>query len=359
MLKNNFNKFFPLPNFLSMPSFGLDISYETLKFIQLTNDKDGIKIQRYGERKILPGTIEAGKIKNLEHMKELLLSLKEEGLNFARISLPEELTYLFKLRLEKEGLEEIRDSIEFSLEENIPVPAQEVTFSYDILSEDEKSLEVQVVAIAKSVIEEYLSLFESCNILVKSFEIEAQAISRAVIKRGDPETYMIFDFGRDRSSIFIVSNGMVVFTSSIDIGGSLLTHMIKRDFNINFLEAEEMKVKYGLNSKLLNKELFNILLSGISILRTEISKHFLYWHTHKDENGKDNPPIKKIILCGGGSDLLGFSDYFSASMKHPTEVANVWKNIFDINGHIPEISFKESLSYAGAIGLALGDFEEN
>jgi hypothetical protein len=27
-----------------------------------------------------------------------------------------------------------------------------------------------------------------------------------------------------------------------------------------------------------------------------MAKHFLYWHTHKDEEGRDRPAIKKIIL---------------------------------------------------------------
>jgi len=88
-------------------------------------------------------------------------------------------------------------------------------------------------------------------------------------------------------------------------------------------------------------------------------KHFLYWHTHKDEEGKNNPPIKKIILCGGDSNLIGLSDYFSVSMKSRVEMANVWINIVNTENYVPDINFKQALSFAAALGLALRDFDSN
>ena len=68
MFSNSFNKFFlrlfPLPKILSEPFFGLDISDESLKFVELIATKGGIKLGRYGEKSIPPGVIESGKIKD-------------------------------------------------------------------------------------------------------------------------------------------------------------------------------------------------------------------------------------------------------------------------------------------------------
>ncbi len=354
-----FNRFFPVPSFLAAPSFGLDISDESLKFIELVNTKNGIRVGRHGERNIPPGIIESGKIKNSKRIEEILMSLKAEvGLKSVRVSLPEEQVYLFKLRLEKSGLVSIRESIELSLEEHIPIQASEAIFDYELLNQDAQNLELQVAAIPQNVIESYLSIFKHAQIGVQSFELEAQAIARAVIKNGDLETYMIVDFGEKRTGIFIISRGVVMFTSTLDLGGVMLNGMIAKNFKISFAEAEKMKRKYGLERNTPNKELFSVLLNSVSILRDEIVKHFLYWHTHKDEEGKNNPSIKKIILCGGDSNLIGLSDYFSVSMKSPVEMANVWVNIADIENYIPDINFKRALSFAAALGLALRDFDQ-
>ncbi|MDP2789211.1 MAG: pilus assembly protein PilM [bacterium] len=361
MFTNSFNRFFPAPSFLVTPSFGLDISDESLKFIKLASNKTGIYVAQHGERKIPPGVIEAGKIKDPQKMEEILSLLrKEEGVKSVRVSLPEDQTYLFRLHLEKSGIKSIRESIELSLEEYIPVPAEEAVFDYRLLNEDKQSLQLQIAAISKNVIENYLTVFKNASILVHSVEIEAQAIARAVIKKGDLDTHMIVDFGEKRTGIFIISHGIAMFTSTLDFGGITLNNVIKKNLNVSYEEADGIKKKFGLqrnNPK--NKEIFSIILNNVSILRDEVAKHFLYWHTHNDEEGKKNPPIQKIILCGGDSNLIGLADYLSVSLKTKVEKANVWINIKDTDKYIPEISFKRALSLAAALGLALGDFEHD
>lgn len=357
MSRKSFDTFFPVPKMLAAPSFGLDISDESLKFVSLVATKEGICLGKYGERKIPTGTIESGKIKNLKKMEEILSTLKkEEKINSVRVSLPEEQAYLFEIKLDKSGLDKIRDAIEFSLEEYIPIPAQDSIFDYEIIKEDEKNIYAEVLAMPRNVIEDYLVVFKNADIEVKSFELEAQAISRSVIKKGDPETYMIVDFGQKRTGIFIVSKGIVLFTSTLDVGGTLLTGMIQKNFKISFEEAETMKIKYGLERNAENKEIFSLLLNSVSILRDEIVKHFIYWHTHEEGN-QNRPPIKKIILCGGDSNLIGFSDYLLMSTKNQVEMANIWINMAKTESYIPEIKFEKSLSYAAAVGLALANFD--
>jgi len=227
------------------PSFGLDISDQSLKFVELNVAKDGIRMGRFGERKIPAGIIESGKIKNPKRLKEeVLLPLRrEEGIRFVRVSLPEEQVYLFHLRLEKEGLQNLREGIELALEEHVPIPAAEAIFDYELLNQDARSIEVEVAAIPQGVIQNYLSVFRESFISVQSFELEAQAISRAVIKKGDLDTYMIVDFGQTRTGIFIITRGLAVFTTTFDMGGASLASMIQKSFGISLEEAEKMKVE--------------------------------------------------------------------------------------------------------------------
>jgi type IV pilus assembly protein PilM len=358
MSKGLFNKFFPTPSFLTMPSFGLDISDESLKFIEFKNTGKGIQVGRFGERKIPKGIIESGIIKDPKRLEDILVLLrKEEGIKSVRVSLPEEQVYLFPLKLDKAGLTHIREGIELALEEHIPIPAQDAIFDYELVSEDTKCFHLEVAAITKIVIEEYLNVFAKSLINVQAFELEAQAISRAVVRKGDMETYMIVDFGEKRTGIFIVSRGIVMFTSTLEVGGEMLNDMIRKTFKVTLEEAEQMKKTYGLQRNVANKEIFAVLLNSVSVLRDELVKHFLYWHTHKDEEGRVNPTIKNIILCGGDSNLIGLADYFSVSLKTKVEMADVWTNILDIQKEVPGISFRQALSFAAAVGLALGDFE--
>jgi type IV pilus assembly protein PilM len=360
MFGNSYNRFFPTPKFLSEPYFGLDISDESLKFIELKQTKNGIRVSKYGERKIPEGVIVSGVIKDTKKMEEILIALRdEEGLRSVRVSLPEEQVYIFNLKLEKLGLESVREAIELSIEEYIPIPAQDAIFDYEILEQNDHELKMHVSAIPKDVIDRYLSIFKNSKISAGSFELEAQAISRAVIKKGDLETYMVVDFGEKRTGIFIISGGLVVFTSTLGSGGTMLTEMIQKNFKLSFEEAEKKKKECGLNRNSDNIEVFSVILNGVSIIRDEILKHFLYWQTHKDEEGNDRPKIKKMILCGGDSNLIGLSEYFSVSIKVNVEIGNIWTNVMDTNKYVPGISIDESLTFATAMGLALGNFEND
>ncbi len=357
MFRKMNNKFFPMPHFLSRPSFGLDISDESIKFIEFLDSRNGVKIGRFGEVSMPAGVIDSGKIAEPKSLKNTLISfVRDNKIKSARVSLPEEQIYLFKLKVPREGAKNMREMIELSLEEYVPIPTAEVVFDYELLQEDEQNFEVEVAAVPKSVIESYLYILKDCNLFVPSFELEAQALARAVVKHGDTDAHMVVDFGNRRTGISIVNKGMVVFTSTLDIGGVTLTKLLEKNFKISFAEAEKMKLKYGLMRNTDNQEVFSTLLNGVSILKDEISKHFIYWHTHKDEDGKDRPQIKKIILCGRGANLAGFADYVSVSMRQKVELADVWTNVVFPKKYVPDMPFNESLGYATAVGLALGDF---
>src|SRR3989344_2396329 len=259
---NFYKKFFPTPYFLSAPSFGVDISDESIKFAELVMKKGKVQIGRNGERKIPTGVVELGKIKDGKKLEETLISLRKEfGIKSVRVSLLEEQIYLYRLKLQKKGLESVRESIELTLEEHIPIPAQDAIFDYDLAYEDDDNMEIQVAAIPKNIIENYLSVFQNASISVESFELEAQAIARAVIKKGDLGTYMIVDFGERRTGIFIISRGIVMFTSTVDVGGVMLNEVIEKNFKVSREEAEKIKKQFGLQRNMEeNKEIFSLLL---------------------------------------------------------------------------------------------------
>jgi type IV pilus assembly protein PilM len=341
-----------------MNSCALDISDKSIKYGELLPTSMGLRLGRYGQEAIPPGVIVSGKIENEKELIRILKALSaREHLHFVRVSLPEEQMYLFTLSLPKESMQNLRETILLQLEEHIPLPANETVFDYDVVSDSGDSIFVEVLAISTPIIESYISIFKNAGLVPLSFELEAQAIARAVIAKGDPSSAMIVDFGEARTGVSIASNGRVFFTTTLDIGGINLTNTIAKNFSISFEEAEKMKRKYGLNTTLNTNDIFPIILSGISVLRDELDKQYVYWKTH-DVDGKKNEAIQKIILCGGDTNLAGLANYLETSMGIKVENANSWVNITDMKMYVPEMSFEESFGYATVLGLCLGDFAD-
>ncbi len=357
MKSSAFFSIFPPTKYVSMSSVGIDISDQSLRYVELLPCRGGLKLGRFGEKKVPPGVMLSGKISDTKKMIEILSELKKEvKINFVRVSLPEEQIYLYKTKIPILKNDEIKNALELQLEEHIPISPHDAVFDYDLVKSTEDSYEIEVAAINETTVETYTEIFHKAGLMPLSFELEASAIARAIVLNGTKGTILFVDFGETRTGISVVTDGIVQYTSTVDIGGSMLTSMIQKEMNLSYEQAEAMKKKNGLIRGTDGVELSTVLLGAISILRDEINKNFVYWHTHKDEDGNDRPKIEKIILCGGDSNLKGLVDYLETSMRLPIVLGDVWVNINKSKEFVPEIFFGDSLSYVTALGLALGDF---
>lgn len=353
-MRRLYNYHFPTPSFLSMNSFAIDVSDQSIKYGEIVPTSSGLCIGRFGKEIIPSGIVVSGIIQKGDELVKILKKLKDkEKMHFIRVALPEEQMYLFTLSLPKANDKELRDMILLQIEEYIPLKATEVVFDYEVINSTDQDLTIEVVSMAANTMDEYLSIFERAGLVPLSFELEAQAIARAVIPMNDTNPTMVVDFGDSRTGISISDKGRVVLTTTIAFGGLDLTKMIAKNFSLSFEEAQRMKHEYGLSKVAEVQNIFPAILNGISVLRDELSKQCTYWDTHNNEHkGK----INKIILCGGDSNLAGLSDYLELSMKIKVENANVWVNMLNTKEDIPDMSFEESLSYTTVLGLALGGY---
>ncbi|MDO8572738.1 MAG: pilus assembly protein PilM [bacterium] len=357
MKKSLFYKFFPPPVFLRMPSVGFDISDQAIRFVEIIETRKGFVIGKYGFRNIAPGVIIGGEIKNTEELKKVLSSIHQEhNIDFANVSLPEQQSYLLTINVLTMKQSEIRGSLELQLEEYVPISMGDATFDYDIVNsshKDKEHMELSLAAVPRTVAESYTSIFEHTGIMPIAFEVEAQAVARSIIPRGDKGTYMIVDFGKTQTGISIVSEETVVFTSTLNIGGSSLTKAIEKQFGVSTEEAENIKKEKGFLKNEETQEMFLVLMSTVSILKDEINKHYIYWNTHLDQDGGKRPKVEKVFMCGSDSNLTGFIDFVLPGLKTEIELGNAMVNVNTFDRYIPEIEFGDSLSYATAIGLAL------
>lgn len=349
---------FPPPKFLRMPAVGITISDHSIKVMELSYSGNHLEIGRYGDIPIQEDVMISGDMKDRKKLKDILLSIKEKfGITFICASVPEEKAYLFKIELPQEAINNLRESIEFQLEEFVPISSKEAVFDYEIINKknDNEKIEVNVSAIPEKYITDYLSVFKEAGMTPISFEIEAQALKRAVVPNGDCGTYMIIDIGRTRTGISIVSDGFLRYTSTVSLGGDSLVTAIQKQMGISFQEADKIKQKFGFIKNEKNTELYKSLTITMSALEEEINKRYSYWSEHSENIDKQKKKIQKIILCGGNAHIPGFKEYLSLRIKTPVDIANIWTNAFSFDDYVPDISFNYSSGYASVVGLVLGE----
>lgn len=353
---NLLTRLFPTPSFIRIPAVGLDFSDATMRFIELRITTDGIVPRRYAEIAIPEGIMKGGRIVDSQKFIYFLKSVqKQHKLRYVHVSVPESQVYSVTLSLDATVTKDVRNAIELVLEDNIPLKVLESVFDYHVLSQSETEIVVQVVAMAESVARGYYDAFTQADMIPVSFELEGQAISRAVLTPQETGSYMIVEFGGNRTEITVITNGTAMVTSTIDIGGKMLTQTLAKELNISIEDAETLKREHGLTGVGEHKDVFSILSSGMSVLKEEINRRFVYWHDRKDQVGSF-PAIDTIYICGGYSNLRGLDEYLSSSLKVRVVQANPWKNCLSLDTVVPAMSKEVSMSYVTAIGLALADY---
>lgn len=350
----------PPPTYLTLPCVGVDISDTSLKYVafkpSFKNEEDR-ELKLWGDIEIPSGVVNSGEVIDPEKLVAVLKEFKRETkAEHIRVSLPEERAYLFETEIKAHTpYKEIKGLLEFRLEENVPIPSRDVYFDYSIipLNGESSTTHVAVAAYSRQTIQTYFDACLSAGLRPLSFEVEAQAMARAVIPNDIHGTVMLVDFGKTRTGIGIVYEGALLYTSTIDIGGNQLSQVLRKVLGEEIAESDLTAIKNteGLTRGVNSAEVRDALLSTVSVIKDELATRMQYWHLRSGDLAKRK--INTIILCGGSSNLKGLPAYLTESLKVPSIRGNVWENVYSLDNHVPPLDKPHSLGYATAIGLAL------
>lgn len=355
MVLPNLSKIFPLPRYVESPSMGLDISDRSLKFAELKNRNKHLELETFGSRIVPEGLLVSGEIKNKGGLIDFL---KKDFEDFSgkevSLSLPEEKAFVGLITLPIMPVSNVREALELQLDEHIPLPPTETFFDYELLySASKDHMDAVFVAFPRKLVEDYRDVLVAAGLKPRVFEMETQALTRSILPENEKGTVMIIDFGRTRTSFAIVTDGIVRFSSTVALAGESINKILAKVFETDVYGAEMIKKESGFVRTKENQEVFNSILPIISSIRDEILRHLSYWRNHANHVHHPNPEVSKIYLCGGDSNLVGFSEYLAYELKIPVVLGNPWVNITSFDEYIPKITLRESLTYATALGLAL------
>lgn len=331
MLAQKFFKLFPPPKFLNIPYAGLDISDDAVRCVEYSDSRHGLAVHRYGAKILPPGVIEGGEIKDKKILQEAISSLaKELKIHVVKASLPEEKMYLFKTEAPSTNEKEIRQNIEFKLEENVPLSPAESIFFFDSIPKTipkDSGNSISVSVAPRSLIISYLEIIKAAGITALSFEVQAKAIARSLVPGNSGEIEMIVYIMNNKTGIYIVCGGVVCFTSTVLWGNKMI------------LNSKDTK-------------------NAFDELKKKLEQVYIYWSEHGQGT------ISRIVFVGRGALTDGLLSECSAGFldeknkKILFEIGKVWQNAFSYDAYVPPIPYEDSLDYVVAAGLALPYFPQ-
>ena len=345
-------------------SFGLDLSDLSIKVLRMESEGEAHRVSGFASAALPIGSVIDGDILKpdvvVDVMKRLLTEPSMRKMHTRKVvcSLPETKAFLRVISLPTMEKKEVAEAIRWEIEANIPLSIDQVYYDWQILSDilpvESGKINVLFVAVARSVVDQFVSVLESAGLDIVGLETESIAQARSLLSEKDErKTTLIVDIGDRRTSFLISVGNVTCFTSSVPLSSQMITDAIAKQLRISFAEAEDLKIKQGLGSLALHGPVFQAALPVLESIAGEIEKSIGFYR----ENLRYSTDIDTVILCGGGSNMKGLLPYLSRRLSRDVVFGNPWVNVH-FGNRLPPIDRNHSVQYSTAIGLALRGIDE-
>lgn len=319
-----------IKSFFSSSYLGVDIGTTAIKIVEISKGGKRPKLQNYGilesyghlER--LNNAIQTSDLKIAEKetadlLKELLAKLKiKSGKTIA--SVPSFSTFITLVEIPEMPEADINKTIAFQIRQHIPLPVSEVAIEWLRVGEREdetgfKKQQILIISVPNEQIQRYKNIFKLAGLELEALEVESLSLMRALVG-ADPTPTMLVDIGGLSTNIAVCEKGFLKYNYQTEFAGSSLTHAISNGLNINVKRAEELKKQKGILAASGEYELSTLTLPFLDAIISEVKRV----KTNYEKN--QGAPAERLILAGGGADLLGIDKYFESQLNLPTVIAD-------------------------------------
>lgn len=350
----------------------IDIGANSIKAVQFKAKKNDLTLIDIGIKKLPVDTIIDGLIADdslvASELQNLIKSLKDKPKNIIT-TVPNDNLLIRNIEMPAMDKKEIRESLKWEADEQLPYPVENAALDYLKVEEDEESIKYIVAAVKKNVVDNYLHPFERLNFKPEVINVQPMAlISLLDFQEEIKNNIAIIEIGASATQISIANHDDIMLSRTIDTGGTSFTNSIMNNKNIDFQQAEEVKYELELNLEEGTKEssgedFLDSMPIGMEVendlnlnnlatrLSAEITRSLDFFNMkHRDKE------VEKIYITGGASRLQGLKKIISEELGREIILIDPFKNIkLKVNKDREELIKHYQYEFAIAVGLGVSE----
>lgn len=231
-------------------------------------------------------------------------------------------------------------------------PLQDKSPRMPLFDGGSKTVDVLLTAAPRRLVKKYVDIFKIASLNLLSLETESFAFIRALMDKRDDASILLLDIGAVATDIIIVERQAPIVIRSIDVGGDSITAAIAKNMRISLDRADQFKRDvgvFGANSPEDTRMITEIIESAFAPVINEI-------HYSIDLYKSRSRSLEKIVLSGGGSRMVGLSDFLHATFHLPVHMGNPWYKV-ETPKELGDTLLELGPMFTVAIGLALKEIE--
>jgi type IV pilus assembly protein PilM len=307
---------------------GLDIGSHAVKVCQLKKTSSGYTILNLGSTVLPEGAVEDGTLNDPEVVSKAIsdlfknLKIKNRKVGF---SISGYSVIVKKVNLAVMGEAQLEDHIMSEAEQYIPFDIEDVYLDFQDLKtglNETDRTDVMLVAAKKEIVDDYLDMLGGLNLIPVIVDVDGFALENTYEYNYEKnENVALVDIGASKMSINILSQGISVVARDIIVGSRQLTEQIQNVFDIDFEEAEGLKIG-SIQDEEKRGEIEDIFSTTCTQWILEIKKAIDLYHSNHPDH-----PLKRLILSGGGAKVSGLIDFLAQETNIHVELFNPFLNM--------------------------------
>src|SRR3989344_4495128 len=298
-------------------SFGLDIGSSSIKAVWLGKRGEQIVLESVVSSPATSRGILSDSILDQQRFAQLIRSVLEKASiknPFANVSVSEHQAYSKIIEMPELSQKELAISLQFQLEQHIPLPLDQVRTDFEILEHEEregkKTMRVLIVAAPIAILERYEKILGLAGLKIETVETETIALYRCLFPLLSPGfADVVVQIGASTTTLALVRNKVLYSVFTIPQGGGAITRAVSIDLGIDATQAENFKKAYGVSGEVLEGKVGKALSPILEAISGDIGRGIL---SFKEKNPETQ--IRQLILSGGSALLPGIEVFFANAL---------------------------------------------
>ncbi len=307
---------------------GVDIGSHAVKVCQLKRTDKAYAVVNLGSATLPEDAVDDGTLNDpevvgkaiAELFKNLKIKKKKIGFSISGYSV-----IVKKVNLAVMTEEELEEHIQSEAEQYIPFDIDDVYLDFQDLQTNKEGsdrTDVMLVAAKKEIVDDYLEMLEGLNLEPVIVDVDGFALENTYeYNYPKDENVALVDIGATKMNINIISKGTSVVARDIVVGSRQLTEQIQNTFDIEFEEAEALKLGH-LPAGEKQQQIEEIFSTTCTQWVLEIKKAIDLYHANNAD-----AQLTRLVLSGGGAKVAGLAEFLASETSLTVELFNPFANM--------------------------------
>lgn len=314
--------------FGSKKVIGLDIGTSTIKMAELEVSRSKVQLLSFGFAPTPVNSLNGGEITNPGLVSQAIHALaKEIKTKRKKVSTGMWGTAVIVKKITVPRIEKkmIGEQIRWEAEQYLPFDINSISLAYHVVNPNgtNETMDILLIAAQLELVGQYRTAVQNSGLELAVLDVSGFALANAFEANygRSRDTIGLINIGSGVTNFVVVSQGEVIFSRDVAIGGFNYTNEISKELGVTLPEAESLKLS-AVNKGAVPDEVHSIMSATNDVITDEIRNSFEFFVGSNNGIG-----FNRCFVTGGSSSVPGLIEQVSKATQVSIERFNPFQKV--------------------------------